>query len=324
MIRWSYGYRYLLAPEGGYKQDIEQTGTNGTTQRYTLHRHQTMESDENTPLFRPDNFPRTDHPPHRHSYTRQSRSRNSTNAHSRQTSTSEIPSDYDHSTADTSPLLISTPLLAEQESDITSFPPPSPRLRSGWASKGRNCLAYTWREFLEFMNMPLWAMLVAVLIALYPQLQRYLFFQEGGFIRGSVIYAIQTCGDVSIPLILVILGANLANDDDITHSTGEEAETAPVTDRKWPLTQRQRGIILAVATRMVIVPLIICPLTIPVALWGVRYHMGVLCDPIFWVVCWLLVGSPTAVQLTQITQLNNVFEGEMALVSPPLLRLCTS
>jgi auxin efflux carrier family protein len=42
--------------------------------------------------------------------------------------------------------------------------------------------------------------------------------------------------------------------------------------------------------------------------------MGVLCDPIFWVVCWLLVGSPTAVQLTQITQLNGVFEGEMATV----------
>jgi len=46
--------------------------------------------------------------------------------------------------------------------------------------------------------------------------------------------------------------------------------------------------------------------------------MGVLCDPIFWVVCWLLVGSPTAVQLTQITQLNSVFEGEMATVLPPL------
>lgn len=42
--------------------------------------------------------------------------------------------------------------------------------------------------------------------------------------------------------------------------------------------------------------------------------MGVLCDPIFWVVCWLLIGSPTAVQLTQITQLNCVFEGEMATV----------
>jgi auxin efflux carrier family protein len=173
--------------------------------------------------------------------------------------------------------------------------------------------------------MPLWAMLVAVLIALYPQLQHYLFFREGGFVRGSVIYAIQTCGDVSIPLILVILGANLANDDEITHSTGEDSETAPVTNRKWTLTQRQRGIILGIATRMIIVPLIICPLTIPVALWGVRYHMGVLCDPIFWVVCWLLVGSPTAVQLTQITQLNDVFEGEMATVRlPPLTLICVT
>src|SRR5271163_60141 len=105
MIRWSYGYRYLLAPEGGYKQDIEQTGTNGTSQRYTLHRHQTMESDENTPLWRPDNNPRANHTPHLRSHPRQSRSRNSTNGHSRQTSTSEFPSDYENSTAETSPLL---------------------------------------------------------------------------------------------------------------------------------------------------------------------------------------------------------------------------
>jgi predicted permease len=67
--------------------------------------------------------------------------------------------------------------------------------------------------------------------------------------------------------------------------------------------------------------LIICPLTIPFALWGNQYHMGVLCDPIFWVVCWLLIGSPTAVQLTQITQLNGVFESEMATVSPTMTML---
>jgi hypothetical protein len=101
------------------------------------------------------------------------------------------------------------------------------------------------------MNMPLWAMLVAVAIALYPQLQHYLFFAKNGFIRGSVIYAIQTCGDVSIPLILVILGANIANEDP---PALDDSQTDPVTDRKWPLTQRQRGIILGVATRMIIVP----------------------------------------------------------------------
>jgi auxin efflux carrier family protein len=101
------------------------------------------------------------------------------------------------------------------------------------------------------MNMPLWAMLIAVLIALYPKLQHYLFFKKDGFIHGSVIYAIQTCGDVSIPLILVILGANIANEDPPVHET-EEDETA--VDRKFRFTQRQRAIILGVATRMIIVP----------------------------------------------------------------------
>ena len=115
-------------------------------------------------------------------------------------------------------------------------------------------LFIAWREFLEFMNMPLWAMLVAILIALYPALQHYLFFQKNGFIRGSVIYAIQTCGDVSIPLILVILGANIANDD---HPALEHSQTDPVVDRKWSLTQRQRGIVLGIATRLIIVP--VCP-----------------------------------------------------------------
>ena len=100
--------------------------------------------------------------------------------------------------------------------------------------------------------MPLWAMLVAVAIALYPQLQHYLFFEKNGFIRGSVIYAIQTCGDVSIPLILVILGANIGNDGDPPAREG--SQTDPVIDSKWTLTQRQRAIILGVTTRMIIVP----------------------------------------------------------------------
>ena len=108
-----------------------------------------------------------------------------------------------------------------------------------------------WPEFLEFMNMPLWVMLVAVLIALYPQLQHYLFFEKNGFIRGSVIFAIQICGDVSIPLILVILGTNIANDDP---PAVEDSQTDPIVERKWSFTQRQRGIILSVATRMIIVP----------------------------------------------------------------------
>ena len=108
-----------------------------------------------------------------------------------------------------------------------------------------------WREFIEFMNMPLWAMLVAVCVALFPLLQHYLFFEKNGFIHGSVIFAIQTCGDVSIPLILVILGANIANEDPVPV---EDNQMQPIVERKWKLTQRQRGIVLGVACRMIIVP----------------------------------------------------------------------
>jgi predicted permease len=225
MIRWSYGYRYLLAPEEGYRQDIE----NGNTTRPGPRRSLTMEADENTPLLRHD--------------------RQSTGEHSRQTSHSDFPSDYEYSTAGTSPIVASAPV--NDDTDITSFPPPNQHHALPWYKRTQHILARAWHEFLEFMNMPLWAMLVAVCIALYPQLQHYLFFEKDGFIRGSVIFAIQICGDVSIPLILVILGANIANDDPPVH---EENTTDPVIDRKWSFTQRQRGIILGVATRMIIVP----------------------------------------------------------------------
>jgi len=99
--------------------------------------------------------------------------------------------------------------------------------------------------------MPLWAMLVAIAVALFPQLQEYLFFRENGFVRGSVIYAIKTLGDVSIPLILVILGANIANEEP---ECVEDVPTDPIVERKRSLTQRQRALILGVASRMLIVP----------------------------------------------------------------------
>jgi auxin efflux carrier family protein len=232
MIRWSYGYRHLLAPENNHKFDLENTSLRRTSSR----RHQTMESDENTPFIRDDDLS-TDGGNGRHS-------RHPSSQHS------DFPSEHGYSTGATSPIVATNvPFLTSNEEDITSFPAP---LERRYRSCLKRVLIMAWREFLEFMNMPLWAMLVAVLIALYPRLQHYLFFEKDGFIRGSVIYAIQTCGDVSIPLILVILGANIANEDE-PHSV-EDSQTDPVIDSKWPWTQRQRAIILAVATRMIIVP----------------------------------------------------------------------
>src|SRR6266496_4069616 len=97
MIRWSYGYRYLLAPEN-YTPDTE----NQESRRRTPHRHPTMESDENTPLLRHD--------------------RQSIDG-SRRTSHSDSRSEIEYSTAGTSPIVASIP-FDEDEEDIISFPPP--------------------------------------------------------------------------------------------------------------------------------------------------------------------------------------------------------
>ena len=57
----------------------------------------------------------------------------------------------------------------------------------------------------EFMNPPLWAMLIAIIVASIPTLQS-LFFDDGTFLRNSVTRAIGQSGGVAVPLILVVLG----------------------------------------------------------------------------------------------------------------------
>ncbi len=61
----------------------------------------------------------------------------------------------------------------------------------------------------EFMNPPLWAMLAAILVASVPPLQ-HVFFTPGTFVQNSVTRAISQSAGVAVPLILVVLGGNLA------------------------------------------------------------------------------------------------------------------
>lgn len=61
----------------------------------------------------------------------------------------------------------------------------------------------------EFMNPPLWAMLFAIFVASVPSLQ-HLFFTEGTFVQNSVTRAVGQSAGVAVPLILVVLGGNLA------------------------------------------------------------------------------------------------------------------
>ncbi|EED21386.1 Auxin Efflux Carrier superfamily [Talaromyces stipitatus ATCC 10500] len=151
----------------------------------------------------------------------------------------------------------------------------------------------------EFMNPPLWAMLIAIVVASIPSLQS-LFFDEGTFVRNSITRAIDQNGQVAVPLILVVLGANLARNTLPEESVEDEEENA----------KEERNLIIAsLIARMLLPTLIMAPL---LALLAKYAPVSILDDPIFIIVCFLLTGAPSALQLAQICQINNVFMGAMS------------
>jgi len=150
-----------------------------------------------------------------------------------------------------------------------------------------------------FMNPPLWAMLIAVIIASIPKLQ-HLFFAPGSFVANSVTRAISQSGGVAVPLILVVLGANLARNTLPREAHDENSE------------ENQIGTKLLVASlisRMLLPTIIMAPL---LALAAKYVPVSILDDPIFVIVCFLLTGAPSALQLAQICQINGVYEGVMS------------
>ena len=148
-----------------------------------------------------------------------------------------------------------------------------------------------------FMNPPLWAMLVAIVVASVPTLQR-LFFSEGTFISNSVTRAVSQSGGVAVPLILVVLGANLARN------------TLPKEDAVPEEKEIEKKLLIAaLISRMLLPTLIMAPILAVVAKY---VPVSILDDPIFVIVCFLLTGAPSALQLAQICQINNVYMGAMS------------
>jgi len=151
----------------------------------------------------------------------------------------------------------------------------------------------------EFMNPPLWAMLIAVIVASIPKLQ-HLIFDEDTFISNSVTRAVTQSGGVAVPLILVVLGANLARNTLPQEAHDENSE------------ENQIGTKLMIAcliSRMLLPTLIMAPM---LALAAKYVPVSILDDPIFVIVCFLLTGAPSALQLAQICQINGVYEGVMS------------
>jgi choline kinase len=149
-----------------------------------------------------------------------------------------------------------------------------------------------------FMNPPLWAMLVAILVASIPRLQ-HIFFDPGSFVSNSVTRAVNQSGQVAVPLILVVLGANLAR------NTLPKEDPHTIED---PKTERNL-VIASLVSRMLIPTILMAPM---LALTAKYVPVSILDDPIFIIVCFLLSGAPTALQLAQICQINNVYMGAMS------------
>ncbi|KAF2194417.1 kinase-like protein [Zopfia rhizophila CBS 207.26] len=150
----------------------------------------------------------------------------------------------------------------------------------------------------EFMNPPLWAMLAAIIVASIPPLQ-HLFFDPGTFLSNSATRAIAQSGSVAVPLILVVLGANLAR------NTLPKEDPHSMED---PAVEK-RLVIASLISRMLLPTIIMTPLLAIVAKY---VPVSILDDPIFVIVCFLLTGAPSALQLAQICQINNVYMGAMS------------
>ncbi|KAF2396430.1 auxin efflux carrier superfamily protein-like protein [Trichodelitschia bisporula] len=176
-----------------------------------------------------------------------------------------------------------------------------------WASlppKVQTVLSAIWRPVSkvlnacwELMSPPLWAMIFALIIAAVPSLKHY-FFTKGTFVNNSVTKAIKQSGDVAVPLILVVLGANLARN------------TLPQDqlDAEDPVLEK-RLVWASLLSRMLLPLAIMAPLF---ALTAKYLPISRLEDPIFVIVVFLLSGAPTALQLAQICQMNNVYMGAMS------------
>ena len=150
----------------------------------------------------------------------------------------------------------------------------------------------------SFMNPPLWAMLAAILVASIPDLQRF-FFADGTFFKNSVTSAIRQSGGVAVPLILVVLGGNLARN----------TTPADPDHNKEDGKEETKLLIACLISRMLLPLIIMAPL---LAVTAKYVPVSILDDPIFVIVCFLITGAPSALQLAQICQINNVYMGAMS------------
>lgn len=156
-------------------------------------------------------------------------------------------------------------------------------LQKGLATFGRG----VW----ENLNPPLIAMIAAFPVILIPQLKHYLY--EVDYVKNTLISAVRQGGDVAVPLIIVVLGANLARS-----TQAQQSKDDPKLE--------SRILKAALAARMLLPMIVMAPI---LTLTARFLPVNILGDPIFIIVCFLLSGAPSALQLAQICQINDIYLG---------------
>ncbi|KAI0035793.1 membrane transport protein-domain-containing protein [Vararia minispora EC-137] len=178
-----------------------------------------------------------------------------------------------------------------------------------------------WKRFNTFMTAPLYASAISIIVALWPKLQHMLDVH-----LTPVKQALTQLGNCSIPITLVVLGAYFYSPKE-HESVDGELETAPRPANWWARTQSMlslrtlyrgegprgtprerkmrvvegeaRTVFVAVVSRMLVVPAMFLPL---IAFGASRDVPPVFEDPVFILSLVLLLGSPPAITLSQMTQ----------------------
>ncbi|KAK4046088.1 hypothetical protein OIV83_006368 [Microbotryomycetes sp. JL201] len=158
----------------------------------------------------------------------------------------------------------------------------------------------------SFMTVPLWAALLSLIVACIPPLQWALNEAE------PLKSAIKNAGNCSVPITLVTLGAYFYRPSDPSRPplmkrlnpfskkpTSSASSTASSfrSHRTSSKPGETMTIVVSVVARMIVVPLCLLPLFA----WYARETFNVADDPVFVVTACLLIGSPTAITLAQIT-----------------------
>lgn len=339
LVRWSWGYHVLLAPPDKYKDENahENSRLEQGSEPYSDMTHDEQErliDDSPTSANGEDG----EHTPITHQqYTSSISSKASSHRHGRSEQNDTpglLPTPANGNIAPSMPGGLITSFPRIKSADLGPGEDQATGVR-GWIVRCRRTIATSWQSCIcslrngahsvyrslprplqaflrqsasllrrfcngvwEFMNPPLWAMLAAIIVASIPSLQR-LFFSEGTFVKNSITSAIRQMGGVAVPLILVVLGANLEGKTqpaDPNHSEEDDKEETKL-------------LIACLISRMLLPIVIMAPL---LALAAKYVPVSILDDPIFVIVCFLLTGAPSALQLAQICQINGVYLGAMS------------